>query len=149
MKTMIYTLTEGKTMEGMAAEIEMLLRGQVMNVQTLELKQDAFIIQARARDGKLFQFMGSDLAITVRIKKRSEDTVTVEIGGGKWLDKIGGVAIAWFVAWPVLIMTAMSAYDQYKLPEKIQKRIQDYLYPDVQKIPENCENTEKNEIIPC
>lgn len=140
MKTTIYTLTSGKTMAGMAAEVESFLKVNRMNVQKLELKEESYIIQGRDRDGKLFQFMGSDKAITVKIRKRTEDTVIVEIGEGKWLDKVGGVVVGWLVAWPVLLLTAMSVYDQYKLPEKIKDRIQKYLYPadEVKQVPAAC-----------
>lgn len=130
MKTNIYTLTEGRTLEGMAAAVEKLLRANSMNVQKLELKNDSYILQARETDGKLLQFVGGDVAITVRMKMRSADTVIVETGGGKWLDKVGGIAVSWFFTWIALPTTVMATYNQLRLPEKIHKCIQNFLYEE-------------------
>lgn len=130
MKTNIYTLTEGRTLEGMAAAVERLLRANSMNVQKLELKNDSFILQAREHDGKLLQIVGADVAITVKMRIRSGNTVIVEVGEGKWLDKLGGLAVSWFFTWIALPATIMGAYNQFRLPEKIHKCIQNYLYEE-------------------
>lgn len=130
MKTTIYTLTNERTLEGTAAKVECFLRSCSMKVQKLELKNDTYIIQGRAIDGNFWQIFGSDLAITVRLALRSQNTFTVEVGNGKWLDKIGGTVLGCLIAWPILILTAQGAYDQLKLPERIHGCIQNYLYEE-------------------
>lgn len=130
MKTNIYTLTEGRTLEGMAAAVEKLLRAKSMNVQKLELKNDSYILQARERDGKITQLVGGDVAVTVKMKMRSADTVIVETGGGKWLDKVSGIAVGLYFSWFAFPVTVMATYNQLRLPEKIHKCIQDFLYEE-------------------
>jgi hypothetical protein len=42
----------------------------------------------------------------------------VEIGGGKWMDKVAAAGVAWFVLWPALIPATVGGWKQATLPTK-------------------------------
>jgi hypothetical protein len=46
------------------------------------------------------------------------DELAMEIGGGKWMDRVAAAGVAWFIAWPALIPAAMGGYKQATLPSK-------------------------------
>jgi hypothetical protein len=49
----------------------------------------------------------------------SVDTLTVEIGAGKWIDKAAVGVVSMLVLWPLAVTAGFGAWEQSKLPEKI------------------------------
>lgn len=127
MMTTVLTLTEGKTITGMAAAIKDLLRTQDMQVQCFEMKDGNYLIQGKADDWKWMQLMGGDRAITVKATLVGGEIVILEIGEGKWLDKVSGALVGWYLMWPVMLLTAVTTYRQVTLPKIIVKCAQKYL----------------------
>ena len=67
--------------------------------------------------------LGAGAALTVVLTAEG-DELAVEIGGGKWMDKVAAAGVAWFIAWPALIPAAMGGYKQATLPSKTLQYIQ-------------------------
>jgi TIR domain len=67
--------------------------------------------------------LGAGAALTV-VLTADGDELAVEIGGGKWMDKVAAAGVAWFIAWPALIPAAMGGYKQAMLPSKTFQYIQ-------------------------
>lgn len=127
MTTTVLTLKKDKTMEGLVKELKGLLRDKDMQVQSFELKDGNYVIQGRSNDWKWIQFIGGDRAITIKMTLVGEEKVIMEVGEGKWLDKIGGALIGWYLTWPVMLLTAACTYSQVTLPKKLIKCAQKYL----------------------
>lgn len=127
MMTRVFTLTEGKTIAGMAAEIKRLLKSKDMQVQCFEMKDGNYLIQGRADDWKWIQLIGGDRAVTVKATLVGGEKVILEIGEGKWLDKVSGALVGWYFTWPVMLLTAVTTYRQVTLPKKIIRCVEEYL----------------------
>ncbi len=71
-----------------------------------------------AQKGKWRKFVGMSTALNILFQQK-DNTVTVEIGAGKWLDKkiVGTVSL--FVLWPLAVTAGIGAWQQMKLPDKI------------------------------
>jgi hypothetical protein len=48
-----------------------------------------------------------------------DDTLTVEIGAGKWVDKAAVGTVSLLILWPLAITAGMGAWEQMKMPDKI------------------------------
>lgn len=55
------------------------------------------------------------------------ETVNVEIGAGRWVDKAIAGTVSLLVIWPLAITVCIGAWQQEKIPEKIYKHISDFL----------------------
>ena len=127
MMTRVFTLTEGKTIAGMAAEIKDLLKAKDLQVQCFEMKDGDYLIQGRSTDWKWMQLIGGDRAITVKAASAGGEKVLLEVGEGKWLDKVSGALIGWYFTWPVMLYTAVNTYRQVTLPKKIMICAENYI----------------------
>ena len=79
---------------------------------------DAVIIQAKdAKEWK--KLIGAANALQVQIKMFGDDTVNVEIGHGKWSDKLGAGAVGVIAFAPLALTAAYGAWTQKKLPQEI------------------------------
>ena len=128
MKNMIYTLPEGKSVQEMANAIRIfLINSENMDAQVMSTEAGQYIIQARARNGKVGQWFGLDKAIQVRLTPCSNNVVTAEIGNGEWLKKSLTMATSMVVLWPLAITSGTGMVKQGMLPGKIDRVIQLYL----------------------
>ena len=125
----IYTLREGKSVQGMATAVNSFLSyAENMETQVLTLEGGDVMIQARARGGAWKQWIGMDKAITVKISKLAENQAAVDIGSAKWADKAGVMALSMVVTWPLTMITSgIGIYKQGKLPGDISNAIMRYL----------------------
>jgi len=87
---------------------------------------NSIIIQGRKKTSFLKKALGLDMAATIKIEKYNQDLI-INIGGGKWMDKLSGGAIAWFVFWPALLTTGWGIYLQQTLFKKIDNQLLTYL----------------------
>ncbi len=128
MKNMIYTLPEGKNIREMAESVRFFLNNsEDMEAQVLTSETGEYIIQARARNGKIGQWFGLDKAIRVRLVPRSDTLVTAEIGSGEWLKKSLTMATSMVVLWPLAITSGTGMVLQGRLPGRIDQAIRMYL----------------------
>jgi TIR domain len=79
------------------------------------------VVQCRSKTWS--RRLGAGAALTVVLAVDGEE-LAVEIGGGKWMDKVAAAGVAWFVLWPALIPAAMGGYKQAMLPSKTLQYIQ-------------------------
>jgi cell division ATPase FtsA len=124
----IYTLTEGKNLQGLTDAInDCLSITEGMETQRIDTGDGSILLQARAKGGKWIQWIGMDKAISVKLEKLDESSVSVVIADGKWIDKIGAMGVSLFILWPLAIAAGIGMYMQGKLPGEIKQAITRYL----------------------
>jgi len=124
----IYVLPAGKTANDVAVNLKhFLITEEGMDAQILKLENESYFIQARARCGKLKQFAGLDKVTAVKLTPINNTNIIVEIGKGKWKDKILCGAIGWFISWPFAVTTVIGSYKQGSLRRKIVSNIECFL----------------------
>jgi hypothetical protein len=86
-----------------------------------------YLVQARLNGQDWRKFVGLDKATQVQIVPGEEGSVSVTVGQGKWLDKlgVGAVGALWFP--PLAIVSGIGALSQLKLISDIFDRIQNFL----------------------
>ena len=128
MTNKIYTLPEGKDIRELAHTIEAyLINREGMNCQVLTAENGAYIIQARASNGKATQWFGMDKAVTVQLIPGMNNTVVTQIGNGEWLKKSLTMATSMVVLWPLAVTSTIGMVKQGKLPGRIDRTIQLYI----------------------
>ena len=128
MKNMIYTLPEGKNIREMANAVRTFLNNsENMEAQVLSSETGEYIIQARARNGKVGQWFGLDKAIRVRLMPHNNNVVTAEIGNGEWLKKSLTMATSMVVLWPLAVTSGTGMVLQGRLPGRIDHAIRIYM----------------------
>ena len=103
---------------------EYLENTEKMNTQMIAATDGTYVIQARAKGGKLKQWAGLDKVVTVRLKNVNNEYVNVEIGSGKWIDKGIAMTVSMFVLWPLAVTSGYGMYKQGTLPGKIARAIE-------------------------
>jgi hypothetical protein len=59
-----------------------------------------------------------------------DDTVNVEMGAGRWIDKATIGAVAYFILWPLAVTAGVGAWQQIKMPERVSEHIAAFLSPN-------------------
>ena len=121
-----YAVNNDFLCEDLATALKGFFQEKGMESQCFEKEKGNYIVQAKSKDSYLRKIAGVEKACTVSLKVESR-VLHVEIGEDKWLDKMAGAAIAWFITWPVLLTTAYGTYKQLQLPKEIDAFIQIYL----------------------
>ena len=128
MTNRIYTLPADKNIQELAHAVESYLtNSENMNCQLLKSEMGEYIVQGRAQNGRMTQWVGLDKAITVRLIPGQNNAVIVEIGKGEWLKKSLAMATSMFVLWPLAVASGVGMFKQGKLPQKIDRAIQMYI----------------------
>ena len=106
------------TLNDVARELEDYLRFQ-KNLETEGVAQaeNIYFIQARESEGWK-KFAGMDKAVQVKLTAH-EDCLTVDVGAGRWVDKLGAATVGYLVFAPLMITAAIGAIGQDKLPQEI------------------------------
>lgn len=97
---------------------------QSFNVQSLHVHGGGILVQASK--GGWRNLVGMSSALNVVLRQNGTD-LTVEIGAGKWMDKVGVGAVSIFVLWPLAVTAAWGAWKQSKLPKKTFEFIQQFV----------------------
>ena len=63
-------------------------------------------------------FVGMATSLNI-VFHQSVDTLTVEIGAGKWIDKAAVGTVSMFVLWPLAVTAGFGAWEQANMPKKI------------------------------
>ncbi|NMA50823.1 MAG: hypothetical protein GX951_03120 [Mollicutes bacterium] len=120
MKTKTYIINKNKYFD-LINDTENWLIEQKFKTQKFDSNINETIIQAKEKNTiKKITGMASAVNIVFSI---NEDTVTIKIGKGKWLNKVGIGAIGFFVAPPLVLTTAIGAFLQLGLADKIFDKI--------------------------
>lgn len=123
-----YELVDGKTVSGLISAVDTYLSDtEEMETQRVSGEGGGYIaLQARVKGGNWKQTIGMDKAITVRFIKVSWNSVRMEIGEAKWIDKGGIMFLSMFVLWPLIITSGIGMYKQGSLPGKIRSVADEY-----------------------
>lgn len=114
----IYQLGNSITLADVAYGLEdYFVRQKNMEAEGIFQGEDAYFIQARQqKDWK--KLAGMDKAVQVRLTIR-QDRLTVDVGAGRWVDKLGAAAVGYLFFAPLLITAAIGALGQEQLPRDI------------------------------
>ncbi|MBV8898473.1 MAG: TIR domain-containing protein [Acidobacteriaceae bacterium] len=99
------------------AEVKAWLASMDFDSQQMLTETQSVLLQIKKRGGwRNFVGMATSLNIVFH---PSADTLSVEIGAGKWIDKATVGTVSMFVLWPLAVTAGIGAWEQSKLPEKI------------------------------
>jgi hypothetical protein len=74
------------------------------------------------------KFVGMSTALNI-VFHQVENTVNVEIGAGRWIDKATTGTVAYFILWPLAVTAGIGAWQQLKMPERIFEHVSGFLSP--------------------
>jgi hypothetical protein len=93
------------------------LNEQGFDSQQMNTEDQSLLLQIKKRGGwRNYVGMATSLNILFH---QSADTLTVEIGAGKWIDKAAVGTVSMFVLWPLAVTAGYGAWEQMKMPEKV------------------------------
>jgi hypothetical protein len=72
------------------------------------------------------KFVGMSTALNL-VFHQVENTVNVDIGAGRWIDKATTGAVAYFILWPLAVTAGIGAWQQIKMPERVFEHIAKFL----------------------
>jgi hypothetical protein len=99
------------------ADVKGWLDSQGFDSQQMKTENGGELLQLKKRGGWR-DFVGMATSLNV-VFNQSGDTLSVQIGSGKWLDKAAAGTVSLFVLWPLAITAGLGAWEQMKMPEKI------------------------------
>jgi hypothetical protein len=106
--------------------LENWLRGQSFNLQDLKTEEGATLIQIQQQGGWR-KLVGMEVALNIVLHQHEEE-LTVEIGAGRWYDKVSVGVVSLFGLWPLAITTAIGVWSQQKkMPERIFGQVDHFL----------------------
>ncbi|MBR4395066.1 MAG: zinc ribbon domain-containing protein [Eubacteriaceae bacterium] len=120
-----FTLPDGVSFSDVGFDLEKWFQF-TKNMQTQSSPMyDGYVIQAReAEDWKKWVGLGKAIQVVLR---SSEDKIYVQVGQAEWIDKLGAGILSAFVFLPAVVVPAIGAYRQYKLPDEVIDHIQGFL----------------------
>jgi hypothetical protein len=85
--------------------------------QQIKTENKGELLQIKKRGGWR-DFVGMATSLNI-VFYQSGDTLTVQIGSGKWVDKAAVGTVSLFILWPLAVTVGLGAWEQMKMPEKI------------------------------
>lgn len=123
MKSKLYSVSNF-TPTALVSELEQFFQAQQHRTQSV-LIASGYLIQAQ-RESTFSNILGQSSALTVKLVV-GVDSVEVEVGSAKWIDK-AAVGVIGYVILPVLaIIPIIGAYNQYKLSEDVWNIIDSHM----------------------
>ena len=123
----VFRMDSSLTLEDVAHAVEDFLRTQKrLETEGVAQSESSYFIQARQTDGWK-TLLGMDQAIQVRLSVY-QDMLTVDLGAGRWVDKLGAATVGYVVFAPLLITAVIGAIGQQKLPQEIFDFVQRYTF---------------------
>lgn len=93
------------------------LNSQDFDTQQVNTDEDSILLQVKKR-GSWRDLVGMATSLNI-VFHTSEDSLTVEIGAGKWIDKAAVGTVSLLILWPLAITAGMGAWEQMKLPDRV------------------------------
>jgi TIR domain len=94
------------------------LNSQDFDTQQMNTDTESVLLQIKKR-GSWRDYVGMATSLNIVFYPCEDDSLTVEIGAGKWLDKAAVGTVSLFLLWPLAITAGMGAWEQAKMPERI------------------------------
>jgi len=115
-KVRSYTCPSSETRR-LIADVRNWLCNQGFDCQQLSTERHGVLLQIKKR-GAWRDFVGMSTSLNI-VFTQADDTLTVEIGAGKWIDKAVAGAVSIFVLWPLAVTAGLGAWEQTKMPDKV------------------------------
>lgn len=123
----VFRLDHSLTLLDVAHALEDFLRTQKhLETEGVAQSETSYFIQARQTEGWK-AFVGMDRAIQVRLSVY-QDMLTVDLGAGRWVDKLGAATVGYIIFAPLLITAVIGAIGQQKLPQEIFDFVQRFTF---------------------
>ena len=123
----VFRMGKDLTLEDVAYALEDFLRTQKrLETEGVAQSETSYFIQARQTESWK-KFVGMDQAIQVRLSVYG-DMLTVDLGAGRWVDKLGAAVVGSIVFAPLMLTAAIGAIGQQKLPQEIFDFVQRYTF---------------------
>src|SRR5204863_148028 len=101
----------------LVADVKRWLDEQNFDTQQMRTNDQTLMLQIKKRGGWR-DFVGMSTALNI-LFYQSGDTLTVQIGAGKWIDKAAAGVVSLFILWPLAVAAGFGAWQQMKMPEKV------------------------------
>jgi hypothetical protein len=111
-----YVCKEANTLR-LLHDLKSWLNSQGFDTQQVNADDDSLLLQIKKRGGWR-DLVGMATSLNI-LFHQSDDTLTVEIGAGKWVDKAAVGTVSLFILWPLAITAGMGAWEQMKMPDKV------------------------------
>jgi hypothetical protein len=99
------------------ADVTKWLDAQGFDSQQMSTEAQSVLLQIKKRGGWR-DFVGMSTSLNI-VFHQADDTLTVEIGAGKWIDKAAVGTVSMFILWPLAVTAGFGAWEQMKMPEKV------------------------------
>lgn len=99
------------------AEVKRWLDSEGFDIQHLNTDGAGVVLQIKKRGGWR-DFVGMATSLNIVFGQAAE-TLSVEIGAGKWIDKAAVGTVSMLVLWPLAVTAGIGAWDQMKMPDRI------------------------------
>ena len=140
----MFRLCPGVTLKSIALVVEDFLK-TTKHMQTQKMfGNNCWIVQAKD-EAKWKTLTGMASALQVKISDFGNDTVNVEIGNGKWADKLGAGAVGALVFAPLALTAAFGAWSQKGLGKEVFDRIDAHIFARGEDTPTDAEEAVANE----
>ena len=93
--------------------------------QRLQMEDGGIVIQIE-KAGGLRKVLGMSTAVHI-VFRQVENTVNVEIGNGRWLDKAAAGTLSLIILWPLAITAGIGVWQQMKLPGRVFGYLAEYI----------------------
>lgn len=121
----IFRLSEGLDAEKVGRGIENFLRNKKKMLVEGTTTPEGFFIQAKEESGWK-KIAGMDMATQVQVMQM-DSMISVEVGSGKWADKLGAGAVGMVLFAPLAATAAYGAVMQKKLPSEIFAFVEEFI----------------------
>jgi hypothetical protein len=112
---------------GVITSTQSWLSGEGFKCQKLQTEDGNALLQIE-KVGGWRKLVGMSTALNL-VFHQVENTVNVEIGAGRWIDKATTGAAAYFILWPLAVTAGIGAWQQMKMPERVFERIAKFFGP--------------------
>jgi hypothetical protein len=99
------------------ADVTRWLDAQGFDSQQMSTEVQSVLLQVKKRGGWR-DFVGMSTSLNI-VFHQADETMTVEIGAGKWIDKAAVGTVSMFILWPLAVTAGFGAWEQMKMPEKV------------------------------
>lgn len=99
------------------ADVKRWLDSEGFDSQQLSTEANSVLLQIKKRGGWR-DLVGMSTSLNVVFTQAAE-TLTVEIGAGKWIDKATVGTVSMFILWPLAVTAGIGAWEQMRMPDRI------------------------------
>ncbi len=109
--------TDGTDIPQLIADLKAWLVSQNFEAQQLNTESGGVMLQIK-KQGGWRDWVGMATSLNILFHE-DDDALIVQIGAGKWADKIGAGAVSLILLWPLAISAGYGAWEQMKMPDNV------------------------------